>query len=78
MPLTRTYTDIPNLKINKFPSKEAFDLAVAQELIGENELSLVENDFTQSDWNQDDNSKDDYIKNKPTTSYVTFREWTNI
>lgn len=44
MPLSHIDTDLTNLKINKFPSKAAYLAALAQSLIGPNELCLVEGD----------------------------------
>lgn len=41
MALSHTDTNLSTFKVNKFPSKSAFDAAVAQSLIGADELSLV-------------------------------------
>jgi len=78
MAITHTDTDISNLKINRFHSKEAYLAALAQNLIGMDEISFVENDSTQSDWNQSDPTKDDYIRNKPVVSNVVISTWSQI
>ena len=64
MALQHIDTNIPQLKINKFSSLADFQLAQSQNLIGDNEISLVDENV-QADWNQTDSTADDYIKNKP-------------
>lgn len=65
MSLIHTDTDIATLKINRFSTVEDYELAIQQGLIGENEISIIDENF-QPDWNQSDPSAPDFIKNKPT------------
>lgn len=64
MALSHTDTPIADLKINKFSTQADFEAAVAQGLIGDDEISMIDENI-QSDWNQNDSNEPDYIKNKP-------------
>lgn len=76
MALSHTDTDITDLKINQFNSLSDFQAAQAQGLIGNDDISIV-NDTIQADWAQNDPNADDYIRNKPFISVVTLITWTN-
>lgn len=63
MALTHVDTDIDNLKINRFPSKEAYDQAVSGGYVGSTDLSLIEDTFDLDDL-------DDVTLTNPSTGQV--------
>lgn len=77
MSLIHTDTDIATLKINRFSTVEDYELAIQQGLIGENEISIIDENF-QPDWNQTDPTAPDYIKNKPEPGAGRLSELTDV
>lgn len=76
MALSHTDTDITDFKINQFNSLSDFQAAQSQGMIGENDVSFV-NDTVQADWNENDSTAESFIRNKPFLSVVTLITWTN-
>ena len=64
MPLGYTEEEVKKLKINKFQTLADFQAAQNAHLIGDDEISMIE-EIMHPDWNQNNPSAPDYIENKP-------------
>lgn len=69
MPLGYTEEEVKKLKINKFQTLADFQAAQNAHLIGDDEISMIE-EIMHPDWDQNNPNAPDYIKNKPNLATV--------